>query len=142
MNLDQLHQESHRFASHHRRPQNSAGAKWKFEAPMDWKYIGLRYVKTIKHIKRYLKTGFHVAMWALSLAESGRTQLQDARARHQVVQERCNVLASNLAEEHAEFNAKHFQVASRLGQQGIGRYRPLLVTSKSQPFQCCCCWVF
>lgn len=39
---------------------------------------------------------------------------QDARLRHQVVQERCNVLAVNLAEEQAEFNAKQFQAVTGL----------------------------
>lgn len=46
----------------------------------------------------------------LANQEAEMQMQQDARLRHQVVQERCNVLATKLAEEQAEFNTKHFQV--------------------------------
>lgn len=46
----------------------------------------------------------------LANQEAEMQMQQDARLRHQVVQERCNVLATSLAEEQAEFNTKHFHV--------------------------------
>lgn len=62
----------------------------------------------------------HLAgVWHIKLAAE-LVMLQDARLRHQVVQERCNVLATKLAEEQAEFNTKHFQVVSGLIHPWLG----------------------
>jgi len=63
----------------------------------------------------------------LSNQEAEMNMQQDARLRHQVVQERCNVLAVNLTEEQAEFNAKQFQ-----SEQTMSSLRAELIQSQQE----------
>ncbi|CAK9009228.1 unnamed protein product [Durusdinium trenchii] len=63
----------------------------------------------------------------VSSQEAEMQQQQDARLRYQVVQERCNTLATTMAEEQAAYNVKHLQL-----EQDVSKLHGELLASQKE----------
>ncbi|CAK9069721.1 unnamed protein product [Durusdinium trenchii] len=70
----------------------------------------------------------------VSSQEAEMQQQQDARLRYQVVQERCNTLATTMAEEQAAYNVKHLQLEAlqQRQEQDVSKLHGELLASQKE----------